>query len=140
SYAELPGWNEDKQSEALPAFARSCPALLAIKQPAHDWTAVCAALAQVPPNDDAAARAFFERYLRPYAVNEFSQGLFTGYYEAQLRGSTEHNAQYHVPLYVRPDDLVAVDLGLFKPEWKGQHLAGKVQDAKLVPYDERSAI
>jgi membrane-bound lytic murein transglycosylase A len=139
SFADLPGWNEDRQSEALAAFARSC-ATLRDKQSPHDWRPACDAAAQVPAQDDAAARGFFERYLRPYSVNDGADGLFTGYYEAELHGSTEHTSHYNTPLYVRPEDLVSVDLGQFKPELKGQHLAGKVADNKLVPYDDRAAI
>jgi membrane-bound lytic murein transglycosylase A len=47
---------------------------------------------------------------------------------------------YHVPLYARPRDLINVDLGLFRPEWKGQHIAGKVAKTQLVPYDDRTEI
>jgi len=138
SFTDLPGWSDDRQSESLAAFARSCDKLTQ-KSTLYDWRTVCAALNQVA-HDDAAARAFFEAYFKPYIVNDGDDGLLTGYYEAELRGSSAPTAQFHVPLYVRPDDLVAVDLGLFKPEWKGQHIAGKVNDAKLIPYDDRAAI
>ena len=58
SYSELPGWAEDGQAEALPAFLRSCGRLE--RQPdaravgpgglggrVADWRPACAALAQV---------------------------------------------------------------------------------------------
>jgi membrane-bound lytic murein transglycosylase A len=141
SFSNLPGWNEDRQSEALPAFARSCT-VLAKSPKAQEWKPACAALANVPGHDDAAARAFFERYFTAYAASgkEGEEGLFTGYYEPELRGSLHKTKRYHVPLYARPRDLVTVDLGQFKAEWKGKHITGKVEQMKLVPYDHRAAI
>ncbi|MGE3623610.1 MAG: murein transglycosylase A [Bdellovibrionales bacterium] len=149
-FAELPGWNEDSPNEALAAFARSCAVLL--KKPAGaamgaagkagDWKKPCAALTSIPRSDPAAARAFFETYFTPHAASgaDGNEGLFTGYYEAELYGSTKKTKRFHVPLYARPKDLVTVDLGLFRPEWKGQRILGKVDKTRFVPYDERAAI
>jgi membrane-bound lytic murein transglycosylase A len=142
SFADLPGWQDDHQKEAVSAFARSCTALM--KKPDDDalWQASCAALAQTSPSDDAAARAFFERYFAPYAASgsDGEEGLFTGYYEADLRGSRTKTRRYRFPLYARPHDLVTADLGLFKPEWKGKRITGKVTGSEFVPYDDRAAI
>jgi membrane-bound lytic murein transglycosylase A len=149
-FGDLPGWQMDRQSEALPAFARSCAVLakkprdkdLGAAGKAGDWQEACTARAEVPLHNDAAARAYFERYFTPYAAagNVDETGLFTGYYEAGLHGSLRKTKRYNVPLYARPRDLIDVDLGLFKPEWKGKHVAGKVDHAKLIPYDDRAAI
>jgi membrane-bound lytic murein transglycosylase A len=139
SFNDLPGWNNDRQSEALSAFARSC-AKLAGKSGKYNWRTPCAALVASMPADDAAARAFFERYFTPYSVNGGDDGLFTGYYEAELHGAPEMTGQYRVPLYTRPDDLISVDLGLFKDELNGKHIVGKVSKTELIPYDDRAAI
>jgi membrane-bound lytic murein transglycosylase A len=139
SFDNLPGWNNDRQSEALLAFARSCTKL-ADKSGKYDWHTPCSALAANAPSDDAAARAFFERYFTPYRINDGDDGLFTGYYEAELHGAPVMTAQYRVPLYTRPDDLISVDLGLFKDELKGKHIVGKVSKTELIPYDDRAAI
>jgi hypothetical protein len=45
-----------------------------------------------------------------------------------------------VPLYRRPNDLVAVDLGEFRESLRGQRIAGRLTGDKLVPYADRSAI
>jgi membrane-bound lytic murein transglycosylase A len=137
NFDNLPGWNSDHQSEAAAAFARSCAKL---KSGKYDWHAPCAALAANMPQDDASARAFFERYFTPYSVNDGEDGLFTGYYEAELRGAPDMTPQYRTPLYTRPDDLVSVDLGLFKSKLQGQHIVGKVSKTELIPYDDRAAI
>jgi membrane-bound lytic murein transglycosylase A len=36
--------------------------------------------------------------------------------------------------------MIAVDLGAFKPALQGQHITGRVDDDKLVPYYDRAAI
>ncbi|QJE74411.1 murein transglycosylase A [Aerophototrophica crusticola] len=153
SLNDLPGWSADRPAEALPALARSCPKLLA--QPADrpvgpdgimgriaDWQEPCRALAAVPAGDDAAARAWLERWFTPWlaANNGKADGLFTGYYEAELRGSRTRQGAYQTPLYRRPPDLVMVDLGEFRPAMKGERIAGRVVDGRLRPFEDRKAI
>jgi membrane-bound lytic murein transglycosylase A len=96
----------------------------------------------LPPDDDASARAFFETWFRAYAVAgaDGENGLFTGYYEAELHGALHRGGRYQTPLYARPHDLLTADLGAFKTEWKGQHLTGKVEGNHFVPYDDRASI
>ena len=160
AFSALPGWADDDQSAALPALRKSCayfarqadatrlqPAptenqALGIGGIVGDWRAVCAAAAQLPDNNRAAARAFFEREFKPFkaANNAEARGLFTGYYEAELRGARQPSARYNVPLYKVPGDLVAVDLAEFGSEFSGRTIAGKVVQGKLRPYDDRTAI
>lgn len=160
AFSALPGWTEDDQSAALPALRKSCayfarqsdntrlqPAPTETQLPGvgglvGDWRAVCAAAAQLPDNNRAAARAFFEREFKPFkaANNADSRGLFTGYYEAELRGAKQPTSRYNVPLYKVPPDLVAVDLAEFGSEFSGRTIAGKVVQGKLRPYDDRTAI
>lgn len=52
-----------------------------------------------------AARAFFERWFRAYAVRTPRSGLFTGYYEPVLKGSRRRRPGYTVPLHAKPRDL-----------------------------------
>lgn len=152
-FADLPGWAQDRQADAIPAMAKSCDRLL--RQPADralgpdgmlgriaDWQAPCAALAKLKPGDHAAARTWVERWFQPFvaANNGDSQGLFTGYYESALRGSLKRQGPYQTPLYKRPADLVMVDLGEFRPNLKGERIAGRVQNGQLKPYDDRKAI
>ena len=77
----------------------------------------------------------------PYRVAAGSgAGLFTGYYEPQLRGSRTRRGPYQTPLYGVPGDLVNVDLGLFRENLKGQRIVGKVTDGRLIPYPPRAEI
>jgi membrane-bound lytic murein transglycosylase A len=151
-FADLPGWGEDHLGEALGAFVKSCseiskrddsapigPPALGLK--AADWREACAAAVSVGP-DDGAARDFFERYFTPYlaANNHESEGLFTGYYEPLLNGAREHGGIYQTPILKRPPDLVMVDLGRFRPAWRGERIAGRVVSGALVPYQSRAEI
>ncbi len=149
-FAELPGWSRDDPSAALPALLKSCAVLLkgpddqalGIAGQVADWRAPCADAAQLPTGDATAARAFFERDFVPFraADNDKTEGLFTGYYEAELHGSPTRDDRYTVPLYRRPADLVSVDLGQFRPSLKGERIAGRVAGGKLVPYATRTEI
>ncbi len=103
---------------------------------------MCDRVATIVPGNDAAARALFADLLRPVAVSNRGdrEGLFTGYYEPTLRGSRVEGGDFTVPLYVRPPELVSVDLGRFRADLKGKRIAGKVADGALVPYLDRTAI
>ena len=149
-FAALPGWAGDDPAAALPALLKSCKAITALPPdrklgldltPA-DWQAPCAAAAALPAGDQAAARAFFESAFVPFRAtnNGQQEGLFTGYYEAELHGARAPDERNTVPLYRRPLDLVQVDLGQFRPSLKGERIAGRVANGHLVPFATRSEI
>ena len=145
AFSDLDGWQKDAPASALAAFQHSCAVLAnkpsQIAGKSVSWKEACAA-AKKTDSSDTAARAYFERTFRPYAVTgqDGAEGLFTGYYVPELRGSLQREGAYQTPLYASPVDKVDVDLGAFKPDLKGQHLTGKVASGKLVPYDDRAAI
>ncbi len=147
NFGELPGWAEDDPAAALPALLKSCQAMagrkddqpLGLDMTAADWRAICADAAGLAPGD---ARHFFETRFVPFRATNHgeTEGLFTGYYEAALKGSRQPGEHYRTPLYKKPPDLIQVDLGQFRPNLKGERIAGKVSGGKLVPYADRSAI
>jgi membrane-bound lytic murein transglycosylase A len=151
SYDDLPGWTADHQIEALAAFGKSC-AVINAKPAEHlvgadpamgtyaQWQAPCRALAQPLTTD---ARTFFETWFTPWRAENGSwhnEGLFTGYYEAALHGSRVQHDRYQYPLRVRPQDLVMVELGDFRPDLKGQRIAGRVIQGQLKPFEDRASI
>jgi membrane-bound lytic murein transglycosylase A len=150
-FAALPNWQNDDAAQALSAFSKSCGRILRA-DPAQgfhkdgwggslkEWQAVCRDLPLT--KDPQIARQFFENYFDVYAVTNDgdADGLFTGYFEASLRGSLTREGAFQIPLRARPDDLVMVDLGEFRDELKGQRIAGRVRDGRLRPYEDRSAI
>lgn len=152
TFAELPGWNGDDLDGVGIALGRSCARLLA--QPADrtlgdavvigtiaDWREPCAGLASIGSRT-AEQRAYFEARFRPYRLSDGAEdaGLFTGYYEAELRGSHRREGPYQTPIYTRPAELVTVELGQFRNELRGQRIAGRVRDGRLEPFATRAEI
>lgn len=151
SFQDLPGWEADDHSAALRALQRSCTALeeraddesldiAPLGGRVGDWRGVCTAAAGREGADKA--RRFFESHFVPYEARNGAEaeGLFTGYFEPELRGATRAGGRYAVPLYGRPDDLVTVDLGLFRSALAGERVAGRVADGALEPYVTRAEI
>ena len=144
SFENILGWNQGDPRRALAAFQRSCALLLRQKPQAElgayaghasDWQAVCKSALITGPSQ---ARAFFANNF--VAEEAAGDGLFTGYYEPLLHGSRTRHGVYQTPVYAVPADLVSVDLGLFRPEWKGERMAGRVSEQHLVPYPARADI
>ena len=139
AFADLPGWNAAAQGPALAAFRRSCAVLAAKPDSAPmggyagtvgDWRGVCARTGDL------------EKDFTPFAVSAGGDGsgLFTGYYEAQIKASRTRHGPFQTPVYGLPSDLVRVDLGQFIPRLKGEHVSGKVSGHVLVPYADRAQI
>jgi membrane-bound lytic murein transglycosylase A len=150
NFADLPGWSAADPRPALAAFRRSC-ALFGAKAPTQpigpyggavgDWLSACDA-ARENPSGPRAARAFFERWFSPFEVfaGGVGDGLFTGYYEPELRGSRMKSGRYAAPVYGLPDDLITVDLGRFPSALSTQRIAGRLDGSALVPYATRAEI
>jgi membrane-bound lytic murein transglycosylase A len=152
-FTDLPGWSEDDLADAMTAFRRSCATLLAAKPDpaaplgsstagtAGDWLAPCTAANAVELTDQAALHSYFETWFQPWQAgnNGDSQGLFTGYYQPELRGARQRDEVYATPLLRRPPDLVTVDLRLFRPTLHDR-IAGRVADGRLLPYESRDKI
>lgn len=149
----LRGWGEDDPGPALAAFVRSCSRLDGCASrssvrvdaagiAASDWRGVCRRALRVDRGDPAAVRRYFETWFEPFAVTGAggAEGLFTGYYEPLLEGSRERTGDFDVPVYGRPADLVTVNLGDFRPEWRGIQLAGRLIEGRLGPFETRAAI
>ncbi|MEM7225108.1 MAG: MltA domain-containing protein [Pseudomonadota bacterium] len=153
TFEELPDWQTDQLHLALPALARSCQRLA--KQPddrplgpdglagtVGDWRAACQAINGTAAGDNGALKALLTQEFRPFLVmaGDSDQGLFTGYYEAELKGATFPGGDYSWPIYRKPDDMVTVDLGRFRADLEGERLVGRVEKGRLVPYYTREEI
>jgi membrane-bound lytic murein transglycosylase A len=142
AFDALPGWREDAMALALPAWRRSCERLARARasrgaerdasvESLANWEAACGAI-PAEGADDAAARAYFERWFTPVPVqgDDGPRGLFTGYYEPSLRGSRARHGRFTVPLHGRPADLVAGPRGVrrrargrLRPYWTRAQIA-----------------
>ena len=115
SYNEIAGWAGDRHAEALAAFRRSCPRLVAGPDiriatdggektiTPGEWKRICDSAEEVKAGDSSGARSFFESNFRPLIVQV--QGKFTGYFEPEMRGSKVPSRLFTVPVYRKPPDL-----------------------------------
>lgn len=151
AFTDLPGWGSDDLLAAKPALTRSCDKLTVQDDSrpvgpngtagkVADWRAACAALAQA--TTAPAVKQALETHFRPMEVSgrEGRQGLFTGYYEAELRGARRPGGTFQTPLYRRPEDLITVELADWRADWRGQRIAGRVVEGRLRPYADRKGI
>jgi membrane-bound lytic murein transglycosylase A len=117
-FEELPGWKETDITNSLLAFQNSCKIFLKqapshkvgsryINLQAKDWQPACREAAALDSVSEQAARTFFTKWFHPV---EFTQrkpieGLFTGYYMPQLKGSLTRTKEYNTPIYSMPSGL-----------------------------------
>ena len=117
-FEALPGWADDDHLAAFTAFQRS--ARQGLRKPYRDGSDG-RSFAALKPVFEAAkninirtaqeARAFFERWLQPVRLGADGRqhGHVTGFYEPVVNGSRTASADFPIPLYRQPDDLVEID-------------------------------
>ncbi len=115
SVSSLAGWQNDDHAKALETFQRSCREILTtahgFKRLAKfggelkDWQALCETALKAQN-----AKIFFEENFTAFRIHDPDrpQGLYTGYYEPEGEGSLTKTAEYQVPVYSKPQDLVAL--------------------------------
>ena len=154
NYAHITDWQLDNHAQSFAAFLRSCGKISS--QPANrqlgkdgfagrigNWQQVCRAATEFGREISSDnARRFFESWFKAHRLtgNGHPDGLITGYYEPELRGSRQPSKKYYVALYRRPPDLVSANLGQFRNDWKGREVAGRVKNGRLIPYANRASI
>ncbi|MBO6827332.1 MAG: MltA domain-containing protein [Sneathiella sp.] len=152
TFSDLSGWQDEDFGGFLEAFDKSCDRFEiqpktrslggnGIGGTVADWLPICQEI-RLLPEDPKVLRKFVERKFDVLQVsnNDDSDGLFTGYYEASLRGSLTQSETYSTPLYLRPPELVMVHLGRFRDSLKGQRIAGVVKNGELYPFADRKEI
>ena len=151
SFNELKNFNGDDLSQAIPAFTKSCQALLEkpevlqnakIKINSKAYLNICRAFLEqnITSSDDM--RKFLIANFRPFLVmyNLNPNGTFTSYYEAELQASYQKHGDYKYPIYGRPNDLLEINLRDFAPSLPNKRLLGRIQNTKVVPYYTRAEI
>lgn len=121
SFNSLNGWVDGGQALALKAFQRSCTRIVKLgpNDPldskttntlygrAGDWFEACQAAHHVASGDNA-ARVYFEAYFTPVQTAPIdSKGLFTGYYEPEMKGSLTRGGPYQTPILSFPPAFAA---------------------------------
>jgi len=145
TFADLPGWAEDRLADAFAAFRRS--AHHAARKPyrtgslgvtaSHLEPAFAAARA-LDAVGDAQARNFFEHHFRPWDLA--GEGLVTGFYEPEAEASPVRTDRFRFPVYRRPDDLVDVDEANRPSALDPSFSFARQDKGGLVPYWDRSEI
>lgn len=132
---ELPGWSQDTLHDVMAALRQQC----AMANPPGPWKTLCLQWRNVAPET---LRPWIETRFSAWAVvgPKGDQGLITGYYEPLLTGSRTRESLGQVPLYVRPADLVAIDLAGVEPRLSGLRLRGRIDGQRVVPYYSRAQI
>jgi len=149
-WTELAGWPADDHLAAFAAYQASCRALRKNPHSGDDrpihralWN-VCRRALVLRPQDSHSARAFFEENFHPVRIAPLGEadGLLTGYFEPIVQGSRRPNSEFHVPVYRRPPDLVAVGCkpGADAFPNKGARIGRRNEKGQLVPYYDRAAI
>ena len=147
-FSALPGWAKDDHAAALGAFRQSCAA------PAGDGPAevkaglvrICLkalALNAAEAADRSKARAFFEANFQAFRLrHDQPDGLLTGYFEPELKGSLKADARFKVPVLRRPDDLVDVVAANDRAAANAQGRLASMRKTGngLVPYFTRAEI
>jgi membrane-bound lytic murein transglycosylase A len=147
----LPGWDKDQFKDVLPALCKSCSIFEKKKSGPlikgmgtyEQWAPVCTKIKTLKHKPERDIRVFLESHFNAFLIHSDLKpcGLFTGYYESELKGSYKPSARYQYPIYKKPKDLIMIDdLGVFRENLKGIRLAGKIKGQKLVPYEVRADI
>lgn len=147
SFDSLAGWNEDASALVLPALLKTCARLTRLPPDRSvgfegvggtvaDWLPSCGAARKVPEGDHRAVRALFETWFTPWQVTNQGRadGLFTGYFEPEIRGSREPRGRYALPIWGKPRDLVVTN------GQSGESQVGRMENGRLVPYHTRAEI
>ena len=150
AWSDLEGWGGDDHAAAFGVFLASCRALIAGQKTVRDprpvypgLVAACErAVAAVPLEGDA-ARQFFEDNFRPVRISRLDTdtGLITGYYEPIIEGSRVATAEFSVPLFRRPPDLVYLGRrSRIEPFPTSGRVVRRIRRGVYVPYYDRAAI
>ncbi len=144
SWENMEGFSQENLRLAWPAWLLGCTTLK--NKPA--WQKVCEAaqkldmeFANQPTN--TVILNYLKTYFSVYQATNADgndNGLITGYYEPQLKGSRTQSEKFPYPLYTTPPDLISVALEEIYPELKFKRLRGRLNGNKLVPYFNRAEI
>ena len=130
-FDSLPSFNTENYDTVLESFINNCRTKRAKKL----YGPLCE-----EAKTTVDSKTFLTANFSPFMIStkeSDSEGLLTGYYEAQLYASLTQDEIYRYPLYETPDDLIIVDLSSIYPALKRYRLRGKLKGNKLVPYATR---
>lgn len=134
NFNDLPNWEKEDYSAVVGSFIENCKSGKTKKI----YGELCIRALQVSDS-----KLFLMDEFVPYKISTQSSeknGLLTGYYEPQLRGSLTKKEPYIYPVYETPNDMLTIDLAEQYPELKGYRLRGRVVGNKVIPYYQREDV
>lgn len=148
-FENLDGWQSTDYRLSLLSFLNSCQKMAKMPQSralggqigevtAADFRDVCEIGQAVKGMSDLQIKNYFENWFKPFLVatkSGESNGLFTGYYEAQLRGSKIKNDIYKYPIYARPKDLTGSEPYLTRAQIENGALQNR--DLEILYVDDK---
>ncbi len=93
--------------------------------------------------DPRALRSFLKKNFRVYRAAgraNRSDVLFTGYYEPVLDARLSPDKAFRHPIYLRPDDLIVIDLSQFDQKLNGERIVARISEESILPYYSRADI
>ena len=152
-YSELPGWQNAEIYTAKKAFKASCRSMQ--KKDSSDiinffdvlidinaYKSFCIKIDKT--NNSRELKNLIESSFYLVKIEETKKkALFTGYIELELKGRLEPSsseAPNAVPIYKKPNNLITIDLGLFKKELKNEKIRGFKEGDKFIPVATRGEI
>ena len=152
-FSELPGWEDVEIFKAKKAFQESCKRILK-KNPSTiikvfdivvnigSYQTFCDQLKKTKNNHNL--KSLIEASFNIIKIEEQKrEAFFTGYIELELKGRLEPSfseAPNAIPIYKKPNNLITIDLGLFKEELKNKKIKGVIESGKFVPAPTREKI
>jgi len=138
-FAVLDGWATDDHAAALRCFLRSADIFAESFVPVSG-IADEARRAVEGPSSGEACRTLLEQAFTPHRVMHSGTGFVTGYYEPVLTGSRAGSAEFHVPLFRRPGDLVTLVDDALRGSVAGALTHARRTADGLVPFATRREI
>lgn len=105
------------------------------------WEPICKIANNADKLNDKESLQAIQEYLIPINVkaNGDDEGLATGYFEIELNGSETFLPGY-TPIYMRPKNIIDVDLSEFDQELKNRFVSGQIIGNRLKPLPNRKDI
>ncbi len=149
SFSEVTGWNNESFEDFIPAFAENCKKIITLQQNLKssmfeinlsDYKKVCIDFFNTKQFSKTSLRFFLEKNFNLYKIKDQNSGIFTSYYAPFFDASLTKKGAFLYPLLAKPDDGIVINLQDFDKSFPQKQLLGKIQNGKLIPYDERKDI
>lgn len=118
-FINLQDWEKDDLTKVKPALLASCDKITSYQTTksigkngvggiSSDWYGPCGALKNLAKNATSEQiKLVLYQWFKPYLVqdNHQNEGIFTGYYRPELKGSLHQTEKYKYPIYALPQEL-----------------------------------